>query len=157
MSDPARWTEEEYAAHMAKFHSPGRACYSPPKPEPRVSQPTRGVMNKGETLFAQVLESRKTQGIIKAWRFEAISLLLAPRSGSVAASRYTPDFSATLQDGRTAFYEVKAGRKRASGVVAAHFEDGAREKLLWAAREWPEFDFYLVWRWKNEWNEEKIK
>jgi hypothetical protein len=83
---------------------------------------------------------------------------LSPRSGSVAASRYTPDFAVTpvWAGDPIRLYEVKAGRKRKSGNIAAHFQDGAREKLLWAAREFPEYEWWLAWVWKGKWEEERI-
>lgn len=161
MSEPARWTQEEYEAHMRGFGlTPSN---DPPSPASKRTQPKRGVMNKTETLYAAVLEAKKTApkendragtGEIQQVRFEGVTLTLAP------GCRFTPDFMVTRfvdwEGFVIEFHEVKAGRKRKSGNIGPHMEDDARVKLLTAAKLFPEFEFYLAWLWKDKWEVERI-
>ena len=66
----------------------------------------RGVMNKTETEFAEVLEAAKASGTIIDYWFEPFSLRLsAPPEGQPA--RYTPDFMTLYPDGLTVIDDVK--------------------------------------------------
>jgi hypothetical protein len=66
----------------------------------------RGVMNKTETEFAEVLEAAKASGTIIDFWFEPFSLRLsAPPEGQPA--RYTPDFMTLYPDGLTVIDDVK--------------------------------------------------
>jgi hypothetical protein len=155
--EPARWTEEQLAEHMKKF--------SGAKPDPNAlmagervykrPQPKRGQMNKTETLYSNVLAAKVTVGQIVRYRFEAMTLVLAP------GCRFTPDFmvtSAEPYEGETIeLHEVKSGRVRKSGKVGPFMEDDARCKLLTAAQLFPEFEFYLAWYWKGNWEVERIR
>ncbi len=126
----------------------------PPFKVPSRPQPKRGVMNKTETLYARILEGKKSVGSIHSFRFESITLQLAP------GCRYTPDFEVVTSEPweglEIEFHEIKSGRKRKSGNVGPHMEDDARVKLLTAAELYPEFTFYLAWLWKGQWEVEKI-
>lgn len=111
-------------------------------------------MNKTEELYAQVLEARLTLREIAVYRFESLTIVLAP------GCRYTPDFCVITGDRehqKITLVEVKAGRARKSGNVGPHMEDDARVKLLTASRLFPEFDFLLAWRWQGQWEEELIR
>lgn len=110
-------------------------------------------MNKTETHYAQVLEARLIAREIDSYRFESLTIRLAP------GCRYTPDFCVITGDRdhqKITLVEVKSGRRRKSGRVGPHLEDDARVKLLAAARLYPEFDFVLAWRWQGQWEEEQI-
>ena len=140
MSDVARWTREELDAHMAKFH-PGKlpeACHSPAKPTASRTQPTRGKMNKVESAYALFLDHLKQAGGVKTYRFESVTLLLAP------GCRYTPDFFVECKDGSLECHEVKT-RWRNAKQRGPNMTDDARVKLLTAARLYPEFNFVLAW------------
>ena len=106
-------------------------------------------MNATETAWSQELDRRGIK-----WRWEAITLRLANDC------RYTPDFSyrSFIEEGRgprevLRFDEVKRAWK---GKRRPHIEDDARVKLLVAAKEYREFDFWLVWYDGNAWHEERV-
>ena len=143
--EPARWTQAELDAHMAKFH-PGKlpeACHSPAKPTVKTILPRARKMNATETAWSQELDRRGIK-----WRWEAITLRLANDC------RYTPDFSAYRESWNgVCFWEVKRAWK---GKKRPHIEDDARVKLLVAAKEYQEFHFWLVWYDGQEWHEEKV-
>ena len=140
MSDVARWTREEFDAHMAKFHpgEPREACHLTGKPTASRTQPTRGQPNKVESAYALFLDQLKQVGGVKAYRFESVTLLLAP------GCRYTPDFMVWLKDGSIELHEVKT-RWRNAKQRGPNMTDDARVKLLTAARLYPEFNFVLAW------------
>lgn len=149
MSEPARWTQEQLDAYLAKFH-PGRpleACHYS-KPTVKSILPRARKMNAVETAWSQELDRRGVK-----WRWEAITLRLANDC------RYTPDFSAWMPLNVAydplvlRFWEVKRAWK---GKRRPHIEDDARVKLLVAAKEYPEFDFWLVWYDGQEWHEERV-
>jgi hypothetical protein len=166
VSDPARWTQEEYDAHMLRFG--GKAN---PKdwlvttgpldiggtPLPKRTQPTRGKMNKCESLYAEILEGQRIAGNVIEWEFEPGPLLLEPKRSTIPATRYWRDFRAVMKDGTVQAIEVKAGRKSKAGIPHPHFEDGARERLQMAAKKFVEYEWYLAWYYVGTWNIEKIK
>ena len=140
MSEPARWTQAELDAHMAKFH-PGKlpeACHSPAKPTASRTQPTRGKMNKVETAYSIFLGQLIIAGGVKGYRFESVTIVLAP------GCRYTPDFMVWLKDGSIELHEVKT-RWRNAKQRGPNMTDDARVKLLTASRLYPEFNFVLAW------------
>ncbi len=159
MSEPARWSQEDLDAYMRSF--PGRVVKkSDPPTESKIgkrSQPQKGVMNKTEMQYAAILAARLKIGEIAGYHFESKTFVLEPRNGKIAAVRYTPDFSVTMPSGVIQMIEIKAGRKRKSGNVRPHFEDGARERLLRAAQKFAEYEWYLAWLWKGHWEVERIK
>lgn len=156
MSEPVRWNQATFDAHMAKFHpnKPVEVCQSPAKPKKSSSsartQPTRGVMNKVETAYAAMLEELKLVGQVKTWRFEAVTLKLAE------GCRYTPDFQIVMNDGRINMVEVKV-RWRTAKQRGPNMEADARVKLLTAARLFPEFTFELAWFDGVAWHVEQIE
>lgn len=85
-----------------------------------------GGMNKLETSFAMLQESRKRAGKIVLWRYERFTLKLADDT------RYTPDFYVLELDGSVSLIEVKG-----------FMRDDALVKLKVAASQFPEFRFYL--------------
>src|SRR5690348_11605707 len=58
-------------------------------------------MNGTERTRAIELEAQKRDGMIREWRFEAVTLKLAPDC------RYTPDFYVLNNDGSVTFEETK--------------------------------------------------
>ncbi len=83
-------------------------------------------MNKLEARFADLLEARRKDGLIREWRYEAVTLKLADDT------RYTPDFFVVRSDGMVEFYETKG-----------FFREDAAVKIKVAARQFP-FRFKLV-------------
>ena len=81
-------------------------------------------MNGTEREFAIRLEADRRNGKIEAWRFEAITLVLAPDC------RYTPDFFIVECDGSITVAETKG-----------YWRDDAKIKIRVAARLFPEFTF----------------
>lgn len=61
-----------------------------------------GEMNKTETAFAAMLETRKRNGEIVDYWFEAVSFKIADNQ-----CRYTPDFLVLLNDMSLVVFEVK--------------------------------------------------
>jgi hypothetical protein len=93
-------------------------------------------MNKTEARFAALLEGWKREGAVLDYKFEAVTLRLAP------STHYRTDFVAWLSDGRTRFYEVKGGYVR----------EDAWLKLKTVAVLFPRFEFVCA-QWKGgEWN-----
>lgn len=70
---------------------------------------TRGVMNKTETRFADILKVRQLGGEIAQYWFEPFSLRLTENvvGSSTKPTRYTPDFMILLPDGQTQIIDVK--------------------------------------------------
>ena len=82
-------------------------------------------MNGTEREHAVVLEAQKRAELILDWRYEAVTLLLAPDC------RYTPDFLVVQADGSLAFHETKG-----------FWREDAKVKIRTAARLFPWFTFY---------------
>lgn len=86
--------------------------WSEPKPSPLEKKSEgkygkrhkRGVMNKTEAAYANILEIRKLAGEIIEWAFEKDRFILAKRT------TYTPDFRITHKDRTLEFVDVKGGQ-----------------------------------------------
>jgi hypothetical protein len=97
-------------------------------------------MNGTERRRAIELEAKKRDGQIREWRFEQVTLKLAPDC------RYTPDFYVIENDGRVRMEETKG-----------HWRDDAKVKIRLAARLFPEFEFVaLLWS-KDHWKQEDYR
>lgn len=81
-------------------------------------------MNNTEREWAMGLEDARRNGMIRSWRYEAVTLTLAPDC------RYTPDFMVVETDGSIRFDETKG-----------FWRDDAKVKIRLAARLFPEFRF----------------
>jgi hypothetical protein len=90
----------------------------------------RHTMNKLEEAYAWELEKWKREGIIKEWKFEAITLKLA------FDTRYTPDFMVIDASDVVQFHETKGPFRREDSFI----------KIKVAVAEFPFFDFFLVTR-----------
>jgi len=104
----------------------------------RTTRRIQGVMNKLETAYSYLLESRKNAGEIILWAFDAVKLRIAGNTF------YTPDFMVQLADGTIEFHEVKG-----------HWEDDARVKVKVAAEVFP-FTFVCITKEKGLWKYERI-
>lgn len=87
----------------------------------------RGVMNKWEESFSQVLAAAMKAGNISDWRFENIKLKIG------VGAWFTPDFAVADKDIFSTFYEVK-GHRTAASIV----------RLKAAALFYPKYRFILV-------------
>lgn len=159
-------TEEMYAEHQARVRAGRKGLaldaiehagvdrvaaesIAPPRPQRKLIRQDKGP-NKIEAAFAdEVLYLRKVRGEILRYEFEAVRLKLA------SGLKYTPDWC-TWQSGDNylRFYEIK-GEKRNGRVYA---RDDAVAKIKSAAREYPMWGFFLVWRDEvtKEWQEQKV-
>jgi len=79
-----------------------------------------GQMNKTEAAYAEHLALLLRAGDILWWKFEAVTLKLAPDL------RWTPDFLVMLGDGSLELHDTKG-----------HMELHARAKMLVVAHTWP--------------------
>jgi hypothetical protein len=115
----------------------------PGSPAPRMpaasvtTRPQRGVMNRTEAAYAEVLEARRLAGDVLWYEFEAMNLRLARRT------HYRPDFPVLTPTGLQ-FHEVKG-----------FMRDDAWLKLKLAARAFP-FQFIVVRRTKGEWSFQEV-
>lgn len=98
----------------------------------------RGVMNKTESAFAQVLDLKKREGEIEHWEFETIKLQLGD------GAWYTPDFWVLMPDGEIHFYETKGFMREAANV-----------RIKVAATKYP-FRFFLIKFLRGRWDKEEI-
>lgn len=92
-------------------------------------------MNKTEAAYAQHLDLLQRAGLIRSWRFEAITLKLAD------GTRYTPDFLVEVYDRTPELHEVKG-----------FWRDDALVKYRVAAELFPMFRFRVVRRKSHEWD-----
>lgn len=93
--------------------------------------PTRPkTMNKTEAAYADMLAIEQRSGEIADYRYEAVTLTLAPAQGEAKSDRYTPDFMVIRPSGLIEFHEVKG-----------HWRDDARTKIKVAADKYPMFVF----------------
>ena len=104
------------------------------KPTTLLRQKTKGPNNL-ETAFAAVLRAENPGVQI---REQAVTLVLCN------GVRYTPDMFAFV-DGRPKAWETKG-----------FLRDDAGQKLKFAAKEWPEIEFTLVWRKAGVWHRQRI-
>lgn len=148
-----RLTEEQYADLMRKraVSAPDRrvavdqgsaGMQTPAEPENAPSGPK--FKSKAEARYAQILESRKRAGDIAGWEYEAMSLVIG-RGGNMT-SRITPDFVVRRHDDRLEVHEVKGWLR-----------DDARAKLLAAVKQWPMFDWFLLWAKKGKFEPERLR
>lgn len=100
-------------------------------------RPQRGVMNRTEAAYAELLEARRLAGEVLWYEFEAMTLRLARRT------HYRPDFPVLTPTGLQ-FHEVKG-----------FMRDDAWLKLKLAARAFP-FQFIVVRRTKGEWSFQEV-
>jgi hypothetical protein len=84
-------------------------------------------MNKTEAAYAEVLEQQRQNGELKAWKFEPLRLILAPKT------TYAPDFMVVDLNDEIEFHEVKGW-----------WRDDARVKIKVAAAAFPWFRFVAV-------------
>jgi hypothetical protein len=97
-------------------------------------------MNGTERARAIVLEARRRDGLIRDWRFESVTLKLAPDC------RYTPDFWIVENDGSVTVEETKG-----------HWRDDAKVKIRVAARLFPEFRFVALKLARGQWHQEDYR
>lgn len=95
-------------------------------------------MNGTERARAIVLEAQKRDGQLADWRFESVTLKLAPDC------RYTPDFYKLHNDGSVEFEETKG-----------FWRDDAKVKIRVAARLFPEFRFVALKLTRGTWTPEE--
>lgn len=114
----------------------------------------RGVMNKVEHAYAEVLAIKAHQQEILCARFECVKLRLADDT------TFTPDFFVTYPD-HFEFHEVKPTKKvKGSGREireVPYFEEDARIKVKIAAEQYPEFLFVTVWKTHEGWQREEFR
>jgi len=112
-----------------------------PKREKQIIRQSKKELNKTERRFelAYLMSWKATGEIDRYGGHESIRLELAN------GARFSPDFP-TWRDGRLTFFEVKG----------AKIWDDAKDRIKIAAREYPEFTFYLC-QWKaGEWIIQKV-
>ena len=100
-------------------------------------RPQRGVMNRTEAAYAEILEARRLAGEVLWYEFEGMTLRLARRT------HYRPDFPVLTPTGLQ-FHEVKG-----------FMRDDAWLKLKLAARAFP-FPFFVVRRVRGEWSTQEV-
>jgi len=93
-------------------------------------------MNNLEEKYSKWLDSLKWEKQIEAWQFEPLGLKIAEMR-----CRYHPDFLVVRHD-CFEFHEVKAFSKKHN---KPRYEDDAMVKLKVAARQFPWFQFRMVW------------
>lgn len=93
-------------------------------------------MNNLEEKYSKWLDSLKWEKQIVAWQFEPLGLKIAEMR-----CRYHPDFLVVRHDAFE-FHEVKAFSKKAG---KPRYEDDSMVKLKVAARQFPWFQFRMVW------------
>jgi hypothetical protein len=118
-------TPEQIAAEQK------RILESMGKRRTRTHSHKRGTMNGLEAAFAERLEGLRVAGDLRAWEFEPVALLLAPKL------RYTPDFFCWWADGHIECAEVKG-----------FWRDDARAKVKMAAALYPQF-WFVGWKHVN--------
>jgi hypothetical protein len=89
----------------------------------------KGTMNATETKYAAHLDELRLAGDVLWWKFEAITLTLAPKT------TLTPDFMLMLADGAIELHDVKGAK--------AIYTDDAKVKMKVAAQMFP-FVFRVV-------------
>jgi hypothetical protein len=114
---------------------------APSTPQRGRSKHSTGEMNGLEKRYAQHLNVRLAVGEILEWRFEPLKLRLAP------ATYWTPDFL-VKKAGNLELHETKG-----------HWEDDARVKIKWAAKDFGSlFRIIAVTEPKrNEWKFEEFR
>ncbi|SER37261.1 MULTISPECIES: DUF1064 domain-containing protein [Pseudomonas] len=134
MGTSLRMSEAELAAIKAK--AVGKASAKPAKAvtgKERLRALGRlapGEMNKTEQRYANHLARLQLAGAILWWKFEAITLRLAPRT------HLKPDFLVMTAEGELQLHDVKGAK--------AIIEDDAHVKMKVAANEFPFRVFYAI-------------
>lgn len=108
-------------------------------------------MNATERRYRDdVLEREKAKGFVKEWRFQAVGLRLGNDRF------YYPDFLVSTPAGMKWFVEVK-GETKKDGDSIPYVMGDADIKMRWAANEFREFTFHIVWPsslgWRDLWIE----
>lgn len=107
---------------------------------PAKAVPRRGVMNKLETDYSQLLDIRMLGGEIQEWAFEPERFRLA------GGAYYTPDFRVVLANGEVELHEIKG-----------HWREAARVRIKVASELHP-YRFIAVTRTREgEWQYEVLK
>jgi hypothetical protein len=137
-----RWTDDQYAdwqrrhAHAATTTAAPRADWQAGNgvvaTRSENASTGRKFKSKAEARYALHLDALRLAGEIRAWDYEALTLVVG-RAGSMV-TRYTPDFTVEDRDGRIELREVKG----------TYIREDARVKLLSAVRQWPGFRWMLV-------------
>lgn len=109
----------------------------------------RGVMNKTETKFADILKARQLQGEISAYWFEPFSLRLTDNipGSSTKPTRYTPDFMILLPDGETHIVDVK-GTGPDDPASLVRLKQASQRFQLWRfflCKETPKLATWFEW------------
>lgn len=125
--------QAEDAGKLRPIRQPEPAVQKP-KPPQLLRQNTKGP-NKLEAAFAAVLRAENPGVQI---REQAVTLVLCN------GVRYTPDMFAVV-DGKMKAWETKGFMREDAG-----------QKLKFAAKEWPEIEFTLVWRKAGVWHRQRI-
>ncbi len=131
-----RWTEQQYADHLARRGVPG-ASAAVDVSEPPFALPNDkrqfalgrlpiGTMNKTEAAYDKHLWEQRSAGAVLWHKFEAVKLRLADNTF------YTCDFCVLSKDGVLEMHEVKG-----------FWQDDARVKIKVAASLYP-FRFVAV-------------
>lgn len=132
------WQDDIYADAMARR---GAVTVNGLKAAPIIRQSSRQP-NKTETRFElERLQLWQRLGHIDKYEYEAVTLKIAN------GCRYTPDWWALADDGRTLFYEIKA-----RGMIW----DDAIVKLKVAAAQFAAYEFWLCAWDKNGWTVERV-
>lgn len=111
----------------------------------------RGVMNRGETRYAEHLETLKQKGVVEDYYFEGSTWLVGPNC------RFSPDFTVFYSGGEMQLHEVKAGRKGKNGKEHYHAEDDAKVKMKSFVDKF-RIPLYVVWQKRGDtyWTVEEI-
>jgi hypothetical protein len=127
---------ERAAGTRADLTSSSKVAHAAPAGESQNSStPAKPRMNKTEARFAALLEGWLRAGDIAGYKFEAVTLRLAPHT------HYRTDFVVWLKDGRTRFYEVKGGYVREDSwlklkTVAVLFPQWEFVRAQWKGGGW---------------------
>jgi len=161
-SQPARWTDAEVADYMRRYRGEQLPASSGRNDVPKRITARSKKMNATEAAWSHELTIRVNEGKLVKWGWEDTTLKLANDC------RYIPDFrglkpalGTSYYYGQTVFYEVKREWKPAKGKKRTgrpHIEDDARVKLAVAAKQFEEYEFWLVWLdCSGTWHEERVQ
>lgn len=117
-------------------------------------RPPAGTMNKVEAKYAEHLASLQRTGEIEWWKFEAVTLKLAPDC------RLTVDFMVMMPDGAIQLHDTKGAKKKKTGGVwggeyTFFAEEDAIIKLRTAAEIFP-FRFFVVYLTPGGWEQREF-
>lgn len=142
------WSERDLADYVARRNadlSLTVAELAAPK-VPKARQPRTGYRSKTEEAFGHHCDLMLRAAEIDNWRYEPVSLVLAP------GVRYLPDFL-TVKGGAVTFWEIK-GRKG----EAYWTKPLSKAKIRMAAELFRWWDFRIAWKSATPgmWNESKV-